>query len=183
MTPHPCPTLLPEIWKSVPKYEGIYEASNMGEIRNVNTGRVLKPFITHGGYALVSLYKNGKSKSSTVHRIILETFVGEKPSINHCGMHMNGKSSDNRPENLQWGTYKENESHKTKHGTCLSGKKNPAVRLTKDQVAFARKFYSKADKSFNFTGLAKRFGVNKSTIWRAVRGIYWPDRAATKGEK
>ena len=76
-----------EIWKAVKNYEGLYEVSNMGNIRNVKgQPRLLKPTLEkyRGGYLRVSLSKNNKKQSKSVHRLVIEAFIGESSlTVNH----------------------------------------------------------------------------------------------------
>lgn len=94
------------IWKDIPSYEGLYQASNLGEIRSLKRGLVLSPS-THRGYKKVNLFKNGKYTTFSVHRLILITFTDEsiwKPEVNHKDY----DRSNNRLDNLEWVTRGEN---------------------------------------------------------------------------
>lgn len=98
-----------EQWKQVIGYEGLYEVSNYGNVRNANSGHVLSQSNTTTGYKKVELYKNGR-KSLKVHRLVAFAFINNvdgKPYINH----KNGNKADNRVENLEWSTQKENVNH------------------------------------------------------------------------
>lgn len=135
-----------EIWKPVVGYEGLYRVSSIGnvysEIKDVPTkwgssfkrgGIVLKSSLDADGYERVRLYKNQKSKTVQVHRLVAMAFIDKvegKDQVNH----MNGKRNDNRLENLEWCTCKENIIHSFKfHGrtTKLIIYVQP-VRITKD---------------------------------------------------
>ena len=84
-----------EVWKEIKGYEGIYQASNLGNIRSVDRvdfagnrvkGKVLKQSNNSKGYLKIGLTKYGKTKQFLVHRIIYQTFKGEIPKgyeINH----------------------------------------------------------------------------------------------------
>lgn len=101
-----------EIWKDIPDYEGYYQASNFGRIKSLNykkTGKeqILKLRVNKHGYLNVGLFKNGKEKSYLVHRLVWLAFHEEIPEgmqINH----INEVVSDNRLENLELVTPKEN---------------------------------------------------------------------------
>src|SRR3990167_9197731 len=92
-------------WKAIPGYEGLYEVSNMGDVRSVRRGRNLKPW-PRSGYPSVRLGKN--SKWRTVHRLVLLAFVGQ--SALHAN-HKNGHKSDNRLTNLEYCTQQANNIH------------------------------------------------------------------------
>lgn len=95
-----------EIWRIVEKYPN-YEVSSTGRVRNILKGNELKQFPNHKGYLRVHL---GQGKTDSVHRLVAFAF----PEI--CGEwfedaqvnHKNGIQSDNRVENLEWCTCKEN---------------------------------------------------------------------------
>ena len=111
-----------EIWKDIPNYEGLYQASNLGRIKSLpkykhyNNGRVdfLKERIlilkTHNKYKCVNLYKNKVQKTFGVHRLISMCFI-DNPLNKKCINHKNFIKDDNRIENLEWVTHRENNKH------------------------------------------------------------------------
>lgn len=101
-----------EIWKDIPGYIGLYQASSLGLIRslirwNGTNGRILKQSIRKDSRLKVILCKNKIRKTCKVHRLILETFVGPCPPDMEC-RHLDGNPSNNKLENLKWGTAHEN---------------------------------------------------------------------------
>ena len=103
-----------EIWKPIKNYEGLYEVSNLGNVKGLKRNKILKPNITRTGYYLVRLYdKNHKSKSFLIHRLVAEMFI---PNINNKKTvnHKNEIKSDNRVENLEWLTTKEQNEYGTR---------------------------------------------------------------------
>lgn len=119
-----------EVWKDIKDYEGLYQVSNFGKIRKLrfinnicNKNKIF--FITPqkvNGYYHVVLYKNGKYKDKLLHRLIAETFI---PNIkNYLEVnHKNGDKTDNRVENLEWCTRKQNMQHAVKTGLYISPNK------------------------------------------------------------
>ena len=115
-----------EIWRDVPGYEGYYQASNLGRIKSLerivkhNCGgpkklkeRVLKGYVNRYGYVIISLCKKGRSKSHSVHRLIISAFIGESNlQVNH----IDGVKTNNNIENLEYVTLQENISHAVKIG-------------------------------------------------------------------
>ena len=89
-------TTIKEEWKNIKGYEGLYQASTLGNIRSMNyrgNGGIknLKTTQDRKGYLCVSLYKNGNKKVYRVHRLIAETFIKnpnnrEKVSLEVCGI-------------------------------------------------------------------------------------------------
>ena len=111
-----------ELWKDIPSFEGLYQASINGEIRSLNhirkngtneylqTGKILKLNKNHSGYLQVRLSKNGIAKTYRVNRLIALTFI-DNPLNKETVNHINGNKLDNRVENLEWATRKEQTKH------------------------------------------------------------------------
>lgn len=108
-----------EIWKNVKDYEGIYEASNYGKIRNYKTKFVLNTKPKPDGYYRFGLWKNGKQKYHYLSRLIFSSFSNqniEGLEINH----IDGNRANNKFENLEITTSRENHCHRSK----INGKKS-----------------------------------------------------------
>lgn len=110
-----------EIWKDIPGYESIYQVSNFGNVKSLQSGnhhskiKILTPICADGRYLRVTLYKQKKPKYFPVHRLVAMAFIPNpenKPQVNH----INGNKKDNRVENLEWCTSSENNLHAYKSG-------------------------------------------------------------------
>lgn len=102
-----------EIWKDIPEYEGIYLASNNGRIKSIKSKneKILKGSTDNRGYRIVSLWKDGKCSWFQVHKLIVITFLEYKElSYKIVIDHINNKKNDNRLENLQIISQRENAS-------------------------------------------------------------------------
>lgn len=98
-----------EIWIPAFNYQEKYEVSNLGKVRKISTKRELIGHISKGGYRRVSLSKNYKNINISIHRLVLQSFVGNKEGF--VVNHKNGIKTDNRLENLEWCTISENTQH------------------------------------------------------------------------
>jgi hypothetical protein len=95
-------------------YNTNYKVDFLGNVYGLD-GRVLKPAKDNKGYLRVGLTINGKLCTKKVHRLIAQTFISNtlnKPFVNH----INGIKNDNRVENLEWVTAKENTKHAIDNG-------------------------------------------------------------------
>lgn len=111
-----------EIWKDIKGYEGLYQASNLGNIRslrfiNGTTNRerikVLKPQIRNN-YYIVNLVNNGIRKTHSVHRLVAQTFLN-KPEDKEVVNHKDYNTFNNKVDNLEWCTQKQNINHSLCH--------------------------------------------------------------------
>ena len=118
-----------EQWKPVSGYEGIYEVSSHGRVRSVDReitdsrgqarrikGKVRRTPLDKYGYPTVDLWKQGKGQTRTVHSLVTEAFIGPRPEgMEVC--HSDGDGTNNRLENLRYGTHSENMLDRVRHGT------------------------------------------------------------------
>ena len=108
-----------EIWKDVLHYEGLYEVSNFGRVRNKETKKIKEQISNYnrksdkGGYMTVELWKNNQGKKEYVHRLVALAFVPNPdnlPQVNH----KDEVKTNNVPENLEWCDCKYNNNYGTK---------------------------------------------------------------------
>lgn len=112
-------------------YTDNYEVSNLGNIRNIKTGRILKLGNSSSGYRQVVLSKNGKTHTELVHRIVAYMFI-ENPNHLPCINHIDEDRLNNNVENLEWCTYEYNNnhgSHNYKIGNKLRNEKNRSKEI------------------------------------------------------
>ncbi len=117
------------------------------------------------GYRMVQL---GASHYRMIHRLVLQVFVGKAPP-GHQSRHLDGNLSNNRLDNLCWGTAKENEADKVAHGTKLFGEQSPLAKLTAAKVLAIRKQRGKQTQA----KLAEEFGVCSATIAHIMTRRNW----------
>jgi hypothetical protein len=133
-----------EEWRSIPRYVGLYEASNLGRIRSIRrvgpglgkTGVTLRPHVRAKGHLQVNLSRNARRRTEKVHRLVLETFVGPAPA-EMVACHGNGNPADNRLSNLRWDSRSSNHLDSVSHGTHYNTAKSHCPqghRLTEPNI-------------------------------------------------
>ena len=129
-----------EIWKDKKNYEGHYQVSNCGRVKSIKFGKekILKQHI-RCGYYIVSLLKNCKSKTYSVHRLVAEAFLEIPEELRHLEgtrylqvNHKDENKLNNSVDNLEWCDAKYN----TNFGTCIERrskkKSKPVLQYTLD---------------------------------------------------
>ena len=103
-------------WKDVVYYEGLYKVSELGEIINCKTGKTLKQNLgSNKFYMMVYLLDaNMKRKSYLVHRIVAEAFVPNPNKLRQVN-HKDENKLNNKANNLEWCTAKQNANHGTRN--------------------------------------------------------------------
>jgi hypothetical protein len=171
----------PEEWRPVVGYEGVYEVSSLGRVRSLNRhadhprgplnirGMQISPFKNARGYLRVSLRDSGARSKRTVHSLVLEAFIGPRPG----GMqsrHLNGNKADNRPENLTWGTAKQNIADKRAHGTQPLGSECVSAKLDERDVIEIRRRNAGGEAA---ASIVMDFPVALSTVCRVINRDTW----------
>lgn len=172
-----------EVWKSVPGYEGLYEASTFGNIRSLDRtvytksgqsrnikGKILKPQrATDDPRLQVSLCKNYTVAVIRIHIVIAQTFLGDRPEGMHV-CHNNGNCTDNNLSNLRYDTPKENERDKVLHGKATRGTRCHWHKLNDDQV---REIRDLARKKISPAIISEMFGISPQNVSKIKLGTRW----------
>lgn len=151
-----------EVWVSIKDYPN-YQISNLGNVKSLKCKKEIllsKSFCR--GYLITSLHINKKDVSKRVHRLVAEAFIPNeynKPQVNH----INGIKKDNRAENLEWVTGKENIDHAWNTGLCKNS--------IKQRMSASKKVINKkTNEIFNSCkDAAESIGINKSTLGAMLR--------------
>ncbi len=167
-----------ELWKPVEDWP--YMISNFGQIKSVNTfmkknnGRIMKGWITLGGYKVVQLCNTTKKRRvTTISRLVALAFIAnpfQKSEVNH----KDGNKLNNFYLNLEWVTPSENIIHAYRKG-LMSAPKGEDCRLAKLtwlQVEEIRRIY-KENPHITYCGLGEIFGVKGNAIKKIIRRITW----------
>jgi len=169
-----------EIWKPITLdgIEGRYMVSNMGRIKSLNykrSGRegIIRPCRQLNGYLqLVRPASDGRIVRALVHRLVAEAFIPNplgKPQVNH----LDEDKTNNRADNLEWCTNRENHNCGTVNGRMSASKSIPVSQYDKDGN-FIRTFKSAAEAgrvleihSGNISGCCRgRYKSVGGYIWR-----------------
>lgn len=138
-----------EIWKDIPGYEGLYQASSFGRIRN-KYNKIIQHSTNTLGYQRLQLSKCGAPKNHWVHRLVWMAFNGVIPN----GMVINHKDenpSNNYLDNLMLCTQKENLNWGSRNEKASKTKEKPIIKLsTSNEIIH---FYSSIKQATNETGI------------------------------
>lgn len=152
-----------EIWKDIKGYEGLYQISNLGNVKSMNyngTGkeRILIPGKQPNGYLIVKLSKNGIIKNFLIHRLVGQTFIENPknlPQVNH----IDEDKTNNCVDNLEWCTAEYNNNYGARSARGLETKKlkkcknaeRTVLQFTKDGK-FVNE-YPSISEAFRCTGI------------------------------
>lgn len=162
-----------EIWKDIKGYEGKYQISNLGRLKNIKSNR-LYISKTYGNkiYVNISLTSNGVTKTFLWHRVVAIAFI-PNPQNKPCINHIDNNPANNGVENLEWVTHKENTAHAVKQNRmkpCI-GETNATTNLKNVQVVRIKKLLSA--KKLTHQKIADRFSVSREVITCINRGVSW----------
>lgn len=171
-----------EIWKSVSGYDGIYEVSNLGEVRCLlksSNGKIYyretplilsKHFNNRTGYYSIQFGEWGRRshKRFPIHRLVALHFVenpNNLPEVNH----EDGDKSNNKASNLSWATREQNIQHGFKNGLISTpkGVDHIFVKLTEEQVMMI--FHSPTGPR----QLSRELNIPYSTVASIKNGSSW----------
>lgn len=163
-----------EEWRDVVGFEAYYQVSNLGNVRSkdrvydrpkghtgrkVNKGRQLKLQTSWDGYHYVALWVSNKMKRARVNRLVAMAFIPNPLSL-PCVNHINEIRDDNRVENLEWCTYRQNTSHRNCIRKFVHGKKRPIVAIDES----GRKLWFESAQD------AAEYGFSESSIRHCLAG-------------
>jgi len=153
-----------EEWKPIAGFENKYEVSNLGNVKSLNFHRsgkaqLLKQYFDRYGYMKVYLYRDGKPRYLTVHRLVACAFLG-KADNGKTVDHIDCDRTNNRVENLRWVTAKENLYHSHRMGRQAMNA-TPIIARTPEGKTI--RFESQREA-------ARASGVKQYAISRALHG-------------
>lgn len=147
-----------EQWRDVVGFEGLYQVSDLGNVRNARTGHIKKPHLNvRLNRPQICLSKFDKVTTIYPHKLVMEAFVGKRPEGMEC-CHADGNPWNNELSNLRWDSRTNNSQDKFKHGTQKMGEKHPMSKLTVEKVLAIRQ-----DNRLHRI-IAVEYGVSQPTI-------------------
>lgn len=140
-----------EVWRDIPGYENYYQVSNLGNVKSYRTCKVLKTPVASNGYKVLNLCVGGQ-KMFTVHSLVAMAFIGQsnRQTINH----IDGNKLNNRLDNLELVSYRDNNVHALNMG--LRSRK-----IKRDDVPVIKSLYHSGTTK---TQIARNYNVNIKTI-------------------
>jgi hypothetical protein len=147
-------------WAVIPRLPD-HEIGDAGHVRRLRqsgnwiAGKVLRAHLAGKGYLTVAI----RGKKYAVHRLVCEAFNGPPPFEGAMVRHLNDQKQDNRPENLAWGTMKDNAADARRNGKMA----RPVLRFSRDEAARLRA------EGLTYRQVAERLGVTHVAVIYALR--------------
>jgi hypothetical protein len=134
----------------------------------------IKSSLDTRGYPIVGVYVDGVRKTVKVHKMVLETWVSDRPEGLEAA-HLDGNKQNNHVSNLIWCTHIENMSHQKLHGTSgiqrvLQGEKHRDAKYTSEIVLKLRSDY---EAGITIAALSRIYNINYKTVQSIVKRKTW----------
>jgi predicted XRE-type DNA-binding protein len=168
-----------EIWKDVKGYEGLYQVSSIGNIKRISYIHRLvankKPKMlkqsSKGNYALITLCKDGQSKTYNVHKLVADAFLSGNSYCPLCKNsfdinHKDENSRNNFYKNLEYITHKENIEKSTS-----KKQKSSVKKLNDKKVIQINKLIKK--NNFSYSQIGQKFNISRGLVCKIAKGRMW----------
>jgi hypothetical protein len=145
-----------DIFEQLKEYEGLYEINKKGIIKTLKrhgtNERILKQCLSKDGYYRVSLYKNGKGKTYTIHSLIAKQFID---NLNNYPLidHIDRNRTNNNILNLRWTTYSINSENRNCKGCIVKD----ISKYGEKEYIYYRVCYRKEKKRFKTKEEAEQY--------------------------
>jgi len=176
-----------EEWRPVEGFPS-YEVSSLGRVRSLDrvyevesiqgkrttfTGKAISPFKNKNGYMSFSFCVCGKKTKAFVHRVVCKAFKGPAPSSEHQVNHINGVRDDNRAENLEWLTAKQNAQHSFKELGRKVKKGNSHYRSHIIDTAMIERLIA---SGMSHADIVRSTGTTRKVVFCIAHGKHWSQR-------
>ncbi len=161
-------------WKTIQRAPN-YEVSSNGQVRRISTGHVLTPVVNIFGYPVVCLRVDGKNYNGRIHKLVAWTFLAAQDGeVNH----KNGNKLDNRVENLEFTTRKQNAEHAALGGLYKSGSAVTSAKLKESDIPT---IWEMRDAGQTLKSIADHFHVSVGCICFVLTGGSWRKESEALG--
>lgn len=170
-----------ETWKPVKGYEGIYEVSDLGQVRSlprkvhnyIKPGRIIKPHNNGHSYQYITLYKGDGGKRKTyIHRLVAEAFIPNPENYEQIN-HKDFDKTNNAAVNLEWVSREENMQH---YRSSQYAKRVESERLSKIQYKtferineYKKPILTMYDKGYSISEIRDEIGIGKDFISNVLK--------------
>ena len=164
-----------EEWRPIVGFEGLYEVSNTGQVRNCR-GKLLRPGLNHNGYLKCVLCKKGKTKTIYIHRLVAQAFIPnpqDLPQVNH----KDEDKTNNSVDNLEWCSSKYNVNYgcaqdKRVKTNIINGRFKYSGQKSVEYNKERTKEYKKKYREKNREKIREWYENNKEKIMEQKREYY-----------
>lgn len=170
-----------EIWKAIEGYEGLYEISTIGRVKSLQKKikskngsyrtvceKILKPIKNRNGYLKVVLYKKGKMKNYSIHRLVASAFIHNDSLFNTDINHKDENPLNNNAENLEWCDRKYNCNFGTRNERLAKAFSIP-VKCLETGYIYPSTMYIERELGFNHSNIVSCCNGKRNTCG----GFHW----------
>lgn len=155
-----------EIWKKIQDYEGLYEVSNLGKVRDYK-GRVKPMYKNNKGYLCLSLYYKGKTYHPTIHRLVAKAFIPNPSNYNQVN-HKDCDKCNNTTDNLEWCNQRYNYDEGMKTFQYSKNENHFYSKLKNSDIPIIYNLYK---IGFTRVTVSRIFNINPSSLEAIEKGI------------
>lgn len=169
-----------EIWKDIDGYDGVYQISNIGIVKNTLTKEIKKQSDNGHGYKSVSLWKHNHGRIFYIHRLVAEAFIENqlnKPEVHH----IDSDKSNNIVDNLDWVTSKENNNlgkhvERMTHNKRWIETRSSSMAIAREKAIVINSYKTKFTKGEfvkvfdSLADGARELGLDKGNCTRVANG-------------
>ena len=155
-----------EIWKTIQDYEGLYQVSNTGKVRDLKN-HIKSVYKNNKGYVCLSLYYNGKTYHPTVHRLVAKAFIPNPNNYEQVN-HKDCNKENNSAENLEWCNQRYNYDKGMKTFQYSKNEEHYFAKLKNSDIPIIYELYK---LGFTRATVAKIFSINPSSLEAIEKGI------------
>lgn len=178
-----------EEWRPCLGFEGYYEVSNLGRVRSVDhyttpktdtigrkhpkrlmKGKIISQRDHAFGYKVVTLSKDNQVFTRTVHKLVAEAFLGVRENEEIVVRHLNSDPTDNRLENLQYGTQLENMQDAISADTMEFGERRYNAKFDNKTI---KKIKEDLILGASPTDIFNKYGMKQSQVGKMLAGRAW----------